>query len=629
MPRSTSPIGPRRPALAAAVLVLLLAALVGPVAAEDVEIPMDGSCTRGYTYGAGYVPDATHPVYLYRDTPVGRPDEYYILAYAPAVQGLDTIYLDGYSDRAQTPASYDLVLKQGNTEIGTGKAAVFNIYPDGASGHPVVSISIDPGFDWSGSSTEKIDLYTSDGTRFCTDDISLSAAYYSGEPHYLFVDYYVGVSATWHNIIRVVDDRFFYLDRSVGGVRYFSELSLISGSDVILRDASFADVHTPFLSYPLEYSVLDPFGQYWNGTIGSMGTDVPSFLLTLSPTTAPVGEPVSATLTAAAGAPAYDEVAWVHGDEQRTFMHNTSGWWEFSYSTYEYDIPSTETAAHTYQFATESPPGLDPPQDQVRCLVYSDGRLVQELIGRVPLTENVAKTQLAVVVIDYSGGDTPILSGATVTVKDEISKQTVPLASSDSTFHRFNAERGRRYVVTASAPGFVSSSRAVAADREIQTVEMYLSKNASVTLPDNSTQVDFLIKDSENQHLESVLISLTDQTTGQTYSGLTNQFGTRTFVVDMRHLCQFSISKAGYQGTSGTFDPAHGGTRVFTLYRDGTGPGGSVPVTVTPDHRTPEEKAESAFSIIFDNLEIFATLAGLVLLVTMIDWLVPGGGRKR
>jgi hypothetical protein len=112
---------------------------------------------------------------------------------------------------------------------------------------------------------------------------------------------------------------------------------------------------------------------------------------------------------------------------------------------------------------------------------------------------------------------------------------------------------------------------------------MYLSRDATISVPENNTQVDFLIKDPENKHLEGVFITLTDTLTSQTRVGLTNAYGTRTFVVEKGHLYQYVISKEGYTGTRGTLDPASVGTRVFVLYRDGaTGPGVGPGVTPGP-----------------------------------------------
>lgn len=620
----TAPGEGRRPALAAAVLVLLLAAaLVGPVAA-DTEIPMDASSTAAYSFGATYFTSASVPAQI-QVTRQSEPADYYLAVWTPSTRGLDRVYLRGKTGlrTARPPFASDIYIEYNGQVLGTGTVDYFSIYDKGLY-YPIIDLRLNEFTPPNTGGPIGAHIYKSDGSRLSTRDAYLvpegdtascpEPGMYAAP---LFGSCYVSVTGEWHHNIRVVNNRYFYLDR----LDYYSSITLTSGTDIIMKDTSYSDIFTPFPKYPLTYSVRDSFGQWWNGTIESESVSPSNpgdiFTLSLSPTTAPIGEPVTATLTAAADAPAYDEVAWVHGDEQRTFMHNTSGWWEFSYSTYEYDIPSTETAAHTYQFATESPPGLDPPQDQVRCLVYSGGRLVQELIGRVPLTENVAKTQLAVVVIDYSGGDTPILSGATVTVKDEISKQTIPAASVDSTFSRFNVERGRRYIVTAAAEGFVTGTRTVSADREIQTVEMYLTRDAAVVIPENSTlvQVDFLVKDTQNKHVEGALIALSDSQTSKTLTGLTNAYGTRTFLVERDHLQQYTISKDGYVGVRGTIDPTIPGTRVVVLSKEsdwgpGTTPGSgtSDPNDPSPDHHKMVDQTLVNAEAIVPGLFSFALL---------------------
>jgi hypothetical protein len=306
-----------------------------------------------------------------------------------------------------------------------------------------------------------------------------------------------------------------------------------------------------------------------NTTIYSsdLAADDDDFLsLSLSPTTAAVYEPITATLSPAADAPEYDEIAWIHRDEQRTFSRLADGTWkEFNYDSLEYDIPSDEHAAHNYQFTAYCPPGVVDPEDLVICCLYSEGKQIAELTGRVEIVAGSSKTQLAVVVVDHSGGQTPVLFGADVTVRDEITKQYQAETGSDETFHRFVVDKNRRYIVTASMEGYLAASRTITASKDVQSTEIYLSRNATVWVPENSTQVDFLVKDTKNRHVDGVLIALTDAETKRTLTGVTNSFGTRTFVVERGHIYQYSVTKDGYVGVRGTVDPGIPGTRTVVL----------------------------------------------------------------
>ncbi len=350
------------------------------------------------------------------------------------------------------------------------------------------------------------------------------------------------------------------------------------------------------------------------------------FSLSLDRSEAANYDTVTATLTAAAGAPEYDEIAWIHRDEQRTFSRLSDGAWkEFNYDTLEYDIGSDEHTAHNYQFEAYCPPGVDDPEDLVICCLYSQGKQIAELSGRVAIVAGSTKTQLAVVVVDYTEGQTPVLFGADVEVRDEKTKQLQQETGSDETFHRFILEKGRRYIVTADAPGYKSSSRTITATKDVQSTEIYLSKEAPITAPDNSTQIGFVVTDGQYRHVEGALIRLTDQTTGSTLSGLTNQYGALTFLVDRTHQYQYAVSKTGYIGVQGAADLT--GTTTVRLLAEGDGLGeGDQP---GHDSRTIDQKATSALGILFDQVELIAALAGLILVCNMLTWILPGGGRRR
>jgi hypothetical protein len=487
----------------------------------------------------------------------------------------------------------------------------------GLNGRQILTISMDDPIQTYRSQYHQSTYYQLDGISRITGSDYAFAAAGTYEYHYL---------RSWENTLNIscADDAVdIHLQRHTYKSRF-----VLRGAVYNYSNVGYSDIALQYRqsNLPLSLAVQNLDGVWYNRSYPQDPAEVPGkdFSLSLSSPETTNYAPVTATLTTAEGAPEWDEIAWIHGDEQRTFQHSGDTWTEFNYESLEYDIPSDEQTALIYQFTAYCPPG-GADEDIVLCCLYSEGKQIAELTGRVEIVSGSTKTQLAVVVVDYTDGQTPVLFGADVEVRDEKTKQLQQETGSDETFHRFILEKGRRYIVTADAPGYKSSSRTITATKDVQSTEIYLSKEAPITAPDNSTQIGFVVTDGQYRHVEGALIRLTDQTTGTSLSGLTNQYGALTFLADRTHQYRYAVSKTGYIGVQGAADLT--GTTTVRLRAEGDGLGGGD----QPGHdsRTIDQKATSALGILFDQVELIAALAGLILVCNMLTWILPGGGRRR
>jgi len=413
----------------------------------------------------------------------------------------------------------------------------------------------------------------------------------------------------WENIITISEyDNYSYYVSLTRVINSVSSPSTLNAGDF----SSYSAVNqSVYLSRPLiSVSVENPWEKIYTYNLDSGGStptgpEDASFSLTVTPNTAAVGDPITASLSPAADAPAWDEVCYQHiglaGREEVGYLHNATGWWTTDYSYPLTYTASTEAAATQFNFSAYWVAGT-PETDTVYAWVYNEGALVAELQATLTIQQNAGTSSiLNVVVIDYSGGSTPILSGATVICEDAATGASIPQTGSDSTWSRFLVTKGRLYDVTASADGYVTGSRTVRPTSDRETLEIYLSRNATVYVPENDTQIDFRVVDTSNEAVEGALIALTDQSTSQTYTGLTNAYGTRTFVVDAENILKFTVSKTGYAGVSGVVDPSIPGTRTICIapQTSGTAPDGNTTDPSTADHHAMvNQTLEDAYGLV-------------------------------
>ena len=114
---------------------------------------------------------------------------------------------------------------------------------------------------------------------------------------------------------------------------------------------------------------------------------------------------------------------------------------------------------------------------------------------------------------------------------------------------------------------------------------------------------------------------------------ITNDAGFAYATLNRSGSISYTITKSGYKTYSRSFTPnwetwsSDTIEEYVTLLAEGAAIGDITP-TPTPDTRTSDQKAESAFNILFDNLESIVQLAVLVLIISLIG-MIAGGGKKR
>jgi hypothetical protein len=127
--------------------------------------------------------------------------------------------------------------------------------------------------------------------------------------------------------------------------------------------------------------------------------------------------------------------------------------------------------------------------------------------------------------------------------------------------------------------------------------------------------------------LSNAVISINSKTL------ITDASGYASTILNRSGSISYTVKKDGYNTYSRAFTP-NWETYTFptidehiTLLKMGESIGDVTPVA-TPDTRTTDQKAESAFNILFDNLESIVQLAVLVLIISLIG-MIAGGSKKR
>ncbi|EHQ36451.1 hypothetical protein [Methanoplanus limicola] len=105
---------------------------------------------------------------------------------------------------------------------------------------------------------------------------------------------------------------------------------------------------------------------------------------------------------------------------------------------------------------------------------------------------------------------------------------------------------------------------------------------------------------------------------------LTTSSGYVSFQVNKSAQVSYTIRKDGYVTVSRIYTPSWTGDTIneyIAIRPEGQVLPGDPTAAPTPDHRTDTQRAEAAFSIIFSNIEAFATLTCIVLLLSFIKWM--------
>ena len=566
------------------------------------------------------------------------------------------------SSSGSAPCTYSV----GSTKLGTGTVNFNKNYnPDGSyknlivwftfngdwdvgklAGRQSVSCSYDPaqisGLSFGSANwargyvapSKSQDVYvTSGGIAYRQDTIANAAIHWRNEITVSPID---SLSSTVE-IKRHLSKSFISI--YVGQIGYYSATDTADKSVVVVGS-------------PISVTVNGPAGKTWTHQfLAPPPTPTPTassaFALSLSPeTTGSVGSPITATLTPAADAPRYSEISWTWTDpdgnvDVEIYQKSSSDWttWtHYNKSAFQFEptaadphiLTFTPTGAGTWTVSAvvrdQQPP--------------SSGAALAEVSAACEVERKAGDVDVIVSVFDGAASSPSYLSGVGVTVWDLSRNSTVIYDSTGEYIvgasgttngvATFTAPLGDQVRITVSRTSYVTHTETAF----VQPTALPLNQMPiSITLMPAATPA------ADQVYMSFTVVTLTNQpiagaaVTAGNNTAVTNSLGNCRISIPANSTIPYSISKSGYYSSSGYIMPMSENSAITIQLMlisavVTTSPTGGVTASPTADPRTPEEKAESAFSIIFDHLEVFATLAGLILLVTMIDWLVPGGRRR-
>lgn len=195
----------------------------------------------------------------------------------------------------------------------------------------------------------------------------------------------------------------------------------------------------------------------------------------------------------------------------------------------------------------------------------------------------------------------------------------------------FTLAKNTWYNVSASAAGFTAQqeyeSNLWTGNSAIDVWMIPITEESNETV-----QMNWYVSESNpagpgTLRISDAVISINSKTI------LTDSSGYGSTILNRSGSISYTVKKDGYNTYSRSFSP-NWETYTFptidehiTLLKIGESIGEVTPVP-TPDTRTSNQKAESAFNILFDNLESIVQLAVLVLIISLIGMLA-GGGKKR
>lgn len=439
----------------------------------------------------------------------------------------------------------------------------------------------------------------------------------------------------WRNHLTVSEE--FVSTYQVTLQRVFSDsgyYSTISASNSAGTQTFTNSANTNFSTYALKadaakISVVSPTKTYefpLAAETPETPIDQAKFSLSLSPENG-IGSPITATLTPATDAPAYDYINWQYLDPgspyETTFQKISGTWKKYNPETQAYDIAVTGTEYLTPTF-TPTQAGYT----YIACQVYdlAGKKKVADLIEYVTVSDKMTSDKfpvdLQVFDADTGGG----LLRVNLDVKNlQTGETTSTLIQTESVGYRLMLQVGSTYDLTVSKSGYESRTF-TRVGSTTKTLTARLPK--SVSSDPEKVWMYFYVLDGSQAPISGAAVQLSGLSTT-----LTNSQGLAKIAVSTNTTYQYTVSQTDYTGVSDEIIiESTSQWKYVTLTPTGaavTSPVPTGPGTVTtPDYRSIDEKATSALSILFDHVELFAALAGLVLLCNMLFWIVPGGGRR-
>jgi hypothetical protein len=310
-------------------------------------------------------------------------------------------------------------------------------------------------------------------------------------------------------------------------------------------------------------------------------------------------------------------VEWTIADDWRPYRLVAGTWYAYNATTETYADAVTEADVleQTCQFARE---GNGPVF--VRVYDLANGTLLADLKEWVTVSGTSAyKFPLYVAVFDADTGATLMSTSCQITDLDtaEVTTTTIQTGRAGETFLLDSSDR---YQIVVSKTGYESRTWTnIRSDTSSLTA--YLPKTAGGP---EDIYIYFSVHASSGAPVPGAYVQLSGLT-----PTLTNSQGSAKILAATNTTYTYTVSADGYLGATDTLE-----TSATSLWYECTltaeGAAGTTPPAgvTTPDYRTIDEKAESAMDILFENVEVFAALAALILFCNMVFWIIPGGRRK-
>lgn len=414
------------------------------------------------------------------------------------------------------------------------------------------------------------------------------------------------VEYSWVNEIEVTDTDV-SLTRIINANPYRSVFTVVS-SIPAATDSSTNNVSFPYVGSG-SWLVASPYGKNFTGTFGA--ADIPDesaqFTLSLSPTSAAVGDTVQATLTADADAPAYDMVEWTIADDWRPYRLSGSTWYAYNATTETYADAVTEADVleQTCQFTAE---GNGP----VFCRVYdlANGTLLADLKEYVTVSGTSAlKWPLYVAVFDADTGATLMSTTCQITNLDtsEVTTTTIQTSRAGETFLLNSSDR---YQIVVSKAGYESRTWTnIRSDTSSLTA--YLPKTAGGP---EDIYIYFSVHDTGGAPVPNALVSLSGLT-----PTLTNSQGSVKLLAATNTTYTYTVTADGYLGATDTLE-----TSATSLWYECTltpsGGAATIPTTAIPGGSS--ENLDDAMAIWTDNLQLIAALLFMAFIIGILKLMV-------
>lgn len=531
-----------------------------------------------------------------------------------------------------TYAASPITIKSGSTVIGTGEITFTQQYD--MDNNPVCYVYVIDLDSWdTGSLTGRqvFTMYVDSAFPFAAI-MSCEVSKVVSEPEGIFYAYYTtsgGASAKmvrgtheayyrdeWSNTLSAssTDDNV-YISLDKGG--YKSKI-IISGSTYTyssLYDDQDVSIDYPLVNLPLDVAVYAPSGDWYNRTVTALGVGGDAgkgssdyFTLSLSPSSAAVGDEITSTLSPSADAPAYDMVEWTLADDWRPYRLTTGTWYAYNATTETYADAVTEAdvLSQTCQFTLE---GNGP----VFCRVYdlANGTLLADLKKYVAVSGTSAlKFPLYVAVFDADSGATLMSTSCQITDLDtsEVTTTTIQTSRAGETFLLDSSDR---YQIVVSKTGYESRTWTnIRSDTSSLTA--YLPKTAGGP---TDIYIYFSVHDTGGAPVQNALVSLTGLT-----PTLTNAQGSVKLLAATNTTYTYSVSADGYIGATDSLE-----TSATSLWYECTLTPTGGAATATTTATVPggsSENLDDAMVVWTDNLQLIAALLFMAFIIGILKLMV-------